>query len=127
MVKRGLIAWDKFEIPPEVFERRVARVRHVLAERQLPALIVYSELWRSNQARFFANCMPYFNRALLIIPHDTRPILLCGLSPRVYGWIRSVTTIEDVRPAGNFSRTLSQLATERGWRRIGFLDFEQFP
>jgi hypothetical protein len=126
-VKRGLITWDKFEIPAEVFERRVARVRRVLAERQLPALIVYSELWRSNQARFFANYMPYFNRALLIIPHDSRPILLCGLSPRVYGWIRSVTTIEDVRPAGNFAKPLLELAAERQWQRIGGLDFEQFP
>jgi len=126
-VKRGLITWDKSEIPPEVFERRVARVRRVLAERQLPALVLYSELWRSNQARFFSNYMPYFNRALLVIPHDTPPILLCGLSPRVYGWIRSVTTLEDIRPAGNFAKPLFELAAERQWTRIGALDFDRFP
>jgi hypothetical protein len=52
-MKRGLITWDKLEIPPDVFRRRVELVRRVLAERDLPALVVYSELWRSNQARFF--------------------------------------------------------------------------
>src|SRR5206468_9577011 len=70
---------------------------------------------------------PYFNRALLIIPRDMPPTLLYGLSPRVYGWIRSVTTIEDVRPAANFSKPLFDLAAEREWASIGFLDFGQFP
>jgi hypothetical protein len=126
-VKRGLITWDKTEIPPAVFEQRVERVRSVLAERDLSALVVYSELWRSNQARFFSNYMPYFNRALLIIPPELPLTLLCGLSPRVYGWIRSVTTIEDVRPAGNFAKPLFEIAAERGWTRIGALDLDQFP
>jgi len=126
-MKRGLITWDKAEIPPEVFERRIDRVRRVLAERELEALIVYSELWRSNQARFFSNFMPYFNRALLVIPREMPATLLCGLSPRVYGWIRAVTTIEDVRPAGNFAKPLFEIAAERKWTRIGVLDLEQIP
>ena len=126
-MKRGLIIWDKSEIPPDVFERRLNQVRRVLSQRDLPALLVYSELWRSNQARFFSNYMPYFNRALLIISRDMPMTLLCALSPRVHGWIRSVTPIEDVRPAGNFAKPLFELATARNWARIGALDFEQFP
>jgi hypothetical protein len=126
-MKRGLITWDKEEIPPKVFERRLEKVRRVLDEQRLPALAVYSDLWRSNQARFFSNFSPYFNRALLIIPVDQPPVLLCGLSPRVYGWIRSVTIIEDVRPAPNFAKALLQLAGERNWTRLGMLDFDQFP
>ena len=126
-MKRGLITWDKTELPPEVFEKRIQRVRSVLAARNLAALLVYSELWRSNQARFFSNYMPYFNRALLVIPQDLPPTLLCGLSPRVYGWIRSVTTIEDVRPAGNFAKPIADMAAERKWTRLGALDFPQFP
>jgi hypothetical protein len=126
-MKRGLITWDKSEIPPEVFERRVDNVRGVLAERELPALVVYCDLWRSNQARFFSNFMPYFNRALLIIPRRLPATLLCGLSPRVYGWIRSVTAIEDVRPAGNFAQPLFEIAADRGWPRIGVLDLEKVP
>jgi len=126
-MKRGLITWDKAELAPAAFERRFERVRSVLIERELPALVVYSELWRSNQGRFFSNYMPYFNRALLVLPLEQAPTLLCGLSPRVYGWIRSVTTIDDVRPAGNFARPLFQLASERGWTRLGMLDAEALP
>src|SRR5262249_15609177 len=80
-----------------------------------------------NHARFLSNFMPYFNRALLVIPRDTPPILLCGLSSRVYGWIRSVTTIQDIRPAGNFAKTLFDLAAERNWARLGALDLDRFP
>jgi len=126
-MKRGLITWDKGELPPEVFAQRLQLVRAFLSEHRLPALVVYSELWRSNPARFFSNFMPYFNRALLVLPLEGTSTLLCGLSPRVYPWIRSVTTIEDVRPAGNFVQPLMQLAAERHWERIGFLDFGQFP
>ena len=115
------------EIPPEVFEQRLAGIRRIMAEKNVPAAVVYSELWRSNPARYFSNYMPYFNRALLIIPSDLPVTLLCGLSPRVYGWIRSVTTIEDVRPAGNFAKPLQEIAVENGWTRIGILDFPQFP
>jgi len=126
-LKRGLITWDKNEIRPEVFDLRLQSVRSEMSKKDISAIVVYSELWRSNQARFLTNFMPYFNRAFLIIPFDQPITLLCGLSPRVYGWIRSVTTIEDVRPAGNFARTLAQLASERGWPRVGLLDFDQFP
>src|SRR3954469_17534560 len=115
------------EIPPVVFEQRLAGIRRIMAESNVPAVVVYSELWRSNPARYFSNYMPYFNRALLIIPAEQPMTLLCGLSPRVYGWIRSVTTIEDVRPAGNFARPLFDLASERGWKKIAFVDFSQFP
>jgi hypothetical protein len=105
----------------------VQLVRAFLSEHHLPALVIFSELWRSNPGRFFSNFMPYFNRALLVLPMEGTPTLLCGLSPRVYPWIRSVTTIEDVKPAGNFVHPLMQLAAERHWERIGFLDFGQFP
>ena len=126
-MKRGLIAWNKQEMSPAVFNDRVRRVRELLLELGLPALVVYSELWRSNSARFLSNYMPYFNRALLILPAEGAPTLFCGLSPRVYGWIRSVTTIDDVKPAGNFARPLAQLVAERGWDRLGCLELEKFP
>jgi len=126
-MKRGLITWDSSEIPPAVFNGRLDGVRRALKERDLPALVIYSDMWRSNQARFFSNFMPYFNRALLIISRDTPPVLLCGLSPRVYGWIRSVTIIQDIRPARNFAEPLFDIAGERNWLRIGALDLDRFP
>jgi hypothetical protein len=126
-MKRGLIAWDKEQLPPAVFETRLARARAALAERDLPALLVYSDVWRSNQARFLTNFMPYWNRSLVVIPREGAPVLLCALSPRVYPWIKSVTVFEDIRPASKLMQTLDQLCAERGWSRLGVLDLPKLP
>jgi hypothetical protein len=122
-MKRGWITWDKTELPPSAFDARLAVVRKYLAEKDLPALVVYTDVWRSNQGRYLANFMPYWNRALLVIPRDSPPVLLCGLSPRVYPWIRSVTILEDIRPNMN----LRKLCEENGWARVGVLDLPLLP
>jgi len=120
-MKRGLITWDKAELPPSLFETRLAKARNALAERKLPALLVYSDVWRSTEGRHLTNFMPYWNRSLIVIPRDSGPILLCGLSPRVYPWIKSVTIFEEIRPASKLVPTLLQLCEERRWTSLGVL------
>lgn len=126
-MKRGLIRWDREQLPPSALERRLQRVRAELVRRNLPALVVYSDVWRSNQARFLTNFMPYWNRSLVVIPREPPPVLLCALSPRVYPWIRSVTGFEEIRPAGKLVEALAQLCTEREWNKLGVLDLPLLP
>jgi hypothetical protein len=126
-MKRGLIEWDRTQLPPAVLDSRLARVRAALAAQNLPALLVYTDVWRSNQARFLTNFMPYWNRSLVVIPVDSPPVLLCALSPRVYPWIKSVTILENIRPASKLMQTLDQLCAERQWRRLGVLDLPMLP
>lgn len=123
-MKRGLIAR---EIPREVFEARLGRVRKELDARKLPALLVYSDVWRSNQGRFLTNFMPYWNRSLIVIPREGAPVLLCALSPRVYPWIKSVTVFDDIRPAPKLMAKLEELCVEKGWYKLGVLDLMTLP
>ena len=126
-MKRGLITWDKTELPPPVFEARLGKARRVLAGLDLPALLVYSDVWRSNEGRHLTNYMPYWNRSLIVIGRDQPPVLLCGLSPRVYPWIKTVTVFEEIRPASKLVPTLLQLCAERGWTRLAVLDLPRLP
>ena len=126
-MKRGLIAWDRSELPPSVFETRLAKAPAALAAHDLPALLVYSDVWRSTEGRHLTNFMPYWNRSLIVIPREGGPILLCGLSPRVYPWIKSVTVFEEIRPASKLVPTLLQLCSERGWTKLGVLDLPRLP
>jgi hypothetical protein len=131
-MKRGLITWHKDELPPEAFETRLAAARKVLSERDLPALIVYSDVFRSNHGRYFSNFMPYWNRALLVIPRaaesgQDKPVLFCALSPRVYPWIKSVTIIEEIKPSPNLPARVFEMAAEKAWKKIGVLDLEGLP
>ena len=126
-MKRGLIAWDKSELPPRAFETRLKRARERLAELDLPALAVYSDLWRSNYGRFYSNLMLYFNRAILLIPRHEQLLVLCGLSPRVYPWIKSVTVLQEIVPSPDLSAKLVEVCSQRNWRRIGMIDPKGLP
>lgn len=130
-MKRGWIHWDESELPRAAFDARLDGLRRHLAERGLPAVAIYVDVWRSNRVRHFSNFMPYWNRALLLVPNnaagDAPPILLCSLSPRVYPWIRSVTILEDIRPSPNLGQQLLAVAKERSWERLGVLDLERLP
>jgi hypothetical protein len=126
-MKRGWITWDKAVVPPAAFEARLDVARAHLAAHDLAALAVYSDVWKSNQGRYFSNFMPYWNRALIVIPRDGAPVLLCALSPRVYPWIKSVTIFEEIKPSPNLAQQLLAMCGEKGWKRIGVLDLPQLP
>jgi len=126
-MKRGWITWDRTELPREAFETRLASARKHLGERDLPLLVVYTDIWKSNQGRHFSNYMPYWNRALLLIPREESPVLLCALSPRVYPWIKSVTVLNDIRPSPNPAQGLLEICSEKGWEKIGVLGLGQVP
>jgi hypothetical protein len=126
-MKRGWITRDLAELPAAVFEARLDAVRKHLLAADLPAMMVYTDVWRSNQGRYFSNFMPYWNRALLVIPREGAPVLLCGLSPRVYPWIRSVTILDEIRPSASIPQQLEKMCAEKGWSRLGFLDLPQVP
>jgi hypothetical protein len=126
-VKRGWIAWDETELPRAVFDARLDTLRKVLAQHDLPAVVIYTDVWRSNRARYFSNFMPYWNRALLAVPREGPPTLLSTLSPRVYPWIRSVSVLEEIRPSPNLAQQALQLAAEKGWQRLGVLELERLP
>jgi len=126
-MKRGLITWDQAELPRSVFDMRLAKARAATAAAGVPALLVYTDIWRANQGRFLTNFMPYWNRSLAVIPADGDPVLLCGLSPRVYPWIKSVTLFEEIRPASKLVFTLLKLCEEHQWKALGVLDLTRVP
>jgi hypothetical protein len=126
-MKRGLISWDKEELPVAAFETRLAALYQICADFDVPALVAYSDVCRSNDVRYISNYMPYWNRALTVIPRGERPILLCALSPRVYPWIKTVTMHEVILPSPSLPAQLLKLCAEKGWNKVGMLDHAGLP
>jgi hypothetical protein len=126
-MKRGLVSWDKNELPPEELAARLAAVHAVARNKSVDAVVVYSDVWRSNDARYLSNYMPYWNRAFVVVPEGEKPILLCALSPRVYPWIKTVTVHETIIASPSPPATLFKLCAERGWRRVGVCDLDGLP
>jgi Xaa-Pro aminopeptidase len=126
-MKRGLVSWERNELPPEELATRLASVHTIARNKDVNALVLYSDVWRSNDARYVSNYMPYWNRAFVVVPRDEKPILLCSLSPRVYPWIKTVTVHETIIASASPPATLFQLCVERGWTRIGVCDLDGLP
>ncbi len=126
-MKRGLISWDRAELPPAVFDARLSALDRLCADFEVSALVAYSDVCRSSDVRYISNYMPYWNRALAVVPRGEKPILLCALSPRVYPWIKSVTVHETILPSPGLIGQLGKLCAERGWTRIGVLDHPGLP
>jgi len=126
-MKRGFIGWDPRQLPRAALEARLEELQRTLAGLGVHALVAFSDVWRSNDVRYLSNYMPYWNRALTVIPRGEKPILLCALSPRVYPWIRSVTLHETILPSPQLIAQLVRLCAERGWSRVGVLDQEGLP
>ena len=126
-MKRGLISWDRAELPTAAFDARLSAIYRLCADFDVPALVAYSDVCRSNDVRYISNYMPYWNRALAVVPRGEKPILLCALSPRVYPWIRSVTVHETILPSPSLPAQLVKLCGERNWSKLGMLDQEGLP
>lgn len=126
-MKRGFIGWDLQQLPRAVLEARLLELQRLIAACGVQAMAAFSDVWRSNDVRYISNYMPYWNRALAVIPPEGKPVLLCALSPRVYPWIRSVTIHETIVPSPNLVLRLLELCAERGWTRIGMLDHAGLP
>jgi Xaa-Pro aminopeptidase len=126
-MKRGLVSWEKNELPPDELAARLAVVHAVARNKSLDAVVVYSDVWRSNDARYLSNYMPYWNRAFIVTPREEKPILLCALSPRVYPWIKTVTVHETIIASPSPPATLFKLCDERGWKRVGVCDLDGLP
>lgn len=128
-MKRSLIAWDENELPRATLSRRVALAREAAAaiDGPLDAFVVYADLSRANPARALANFIPYWGASLLAIPTAGGTVLLCGNSPRVYPWLRTVTFVDELRPSKDLGAALVSLADERAWKRVGVVDLSRLP
>jgi hypothetical protein len=126
-MKRGLISWDKAQLPQTAFDARLGVINQQCEEFNVPAIAAYSDVWRANDVRYISNFMPYWNRALTVVPRGEKPILLCSLSPRVYPWIKSVTIHEVIVASPSLPVQIGKLCGERGWNRLGMLDAAGLP
>ncbi len=127
-MKRGLISWDRAELPAVAFDARLGALYKLCADFDVPALVAYSDVCRSNDVRYISNYMPYWNRA----PHGRSPwrearFCCARSSPRVYPWIKSVTVHETILPSPNLPAQLLKVCTEKGWSKVGMLDHAGLP
>ncbi|MBI3076452.1 MAG: hypothetical protein HYY85_05590 [Deltaproteobacteria bacterium] len=74
-MKRGLVEWDRQELPEGAFAARLAACRAGMCEERLDALLVYTDVWRAGHVRFLSHYLPYWSSGLLVLPLEGEPLL----------------------------------------------------
>jgi Xaa-Pro aminopeptidase len=123
-MRRGLIAWSKTELPESVFEARLQRVRAAMAEKQLDALVLYTNNTRSAAVSWLTAFVPYWAEGLLVVPRAGDPLLAMAFSNRVVGWGKSVSRVARFEGIPRVGRGAGKYLTECGATAVGVADFD---
>lgn len=128
-MKRGLIEWDRAQLPGAEFQERLNQAQRAMGASDLDYLLIYADVDQAGAARFFTNYVPYWGNALLIIPAAGAPVLVTSLSKRVHQWIKEVSLLTDVRSSPDLARAAGNVITEQGVTRgaIGLAEAGAIP
>jgi Xaa-Pro aminopeptidase len=123
-MRRGLIAWSKVELPESVFDARLQRVRAAMAEKQLDALVLYTNNTRSAAVSWLTAFVPYWAEGLLVVPSKGDPLLVMAFSNRVVGWGKSVSRVARFEGIPRVGSGAGKYLTECGAKMVGVADFD---
>ena len=95
-MRRGLMEWDPHELPVDVLDARIARLRAEMKRAGLDAFIIYTNLVRPSAVAHLTGFTPYWSEGLLLVPMTGRLVFATALSNRVADWIRSTNPVSEV-------------------------------
>ena len=128
-MRRGLLSWDKEEVPAAKLEARVARCQRAISDTGLGCLLVYTNFPRPAAVSWLTNFVPYWSQAVLLVFPDGMPVLVASLTPRVGLWIASVSHLGDITHTPDTGGAAAKLIAERcpDGRRVGVVELDGLP
>lgn len=87
-------------IPKSEFMERIEKIRKMMADRDLDALLVYGDEYRKENLRYVSNYWPIFERGALLITSKGEPVLLCA--PEGEQMAREMSVWQDLRLIPDF-------------------------
>ena len=127
-MRRGLMEWNPQELPLEVLDARIARLRVRMKSAGLDAFIIYTNLVRPSAVTYLTGFTPYWSEGLLLVPMTGRLAFATALSNRVADWIRSTNPVSDVISTPRPGVLLGErLAKDDSVKRVGILELDALP
>ena len=90
----------KISIPKSEFCERTDRIRMMMAQRGLDAILVYGDEYRKENLRYVSNYWPIFERGACVIGKEGEPVVLCA--PEGEQVAHEMSVWEDVRLLPDF-------------------------
>jgi len=127
-MKRGLMEWNKLELPEEELAGRVAAVRAKMAQGGMDAILAYGDNYQAGDLSYLSNFSPYWFDGMLVLTRES-DVLLTTLSARVHSWIKGLSPVSEVRSTKSLGREAAEWLKERNVERgrIGVTRLGRLP
>ena len=126
-MRRGLMAWDKDELPRGTLVERIAGLRAMMQRDGLDAFICYTNLVQPSAVTYLTGFTPYWSDALLLVPQSGAPVFATALSKRVASWIASTNPLSEIVNTPKPGAAVGRRLTADGCRRVGVLELDRLP
>jgi hypothetical protein len=126
-MRRGLMGWDKAELPQATLDARVARLQEAMRRDGLDAYLLYSNLVRPSAVQWLTGFTPYWIESILMVGRVGAPVLATALSKRVADWIRTTASLGEIVNTPKPATAIAQRLAAAGCRRVGVLELDALP
>lgn len=123
-MRRGLIAWSKTELPEDIFEDRLRRLRAAMAGKKLDAIVLYTNNTRAAAVSWLTAFVPYWAEGLLVVPLEGDPLLTMAFSNRVVGWGKGVSCVARFEGTPRVGLAAGKHLTDARARTVGVVDLD---
>jgi len=124
-MRRGLLSWDEAEVPADVLDARVEKLRAAMVVAGMDALLLYNNFPRPAAVSWLTHFIPYWSQGVLVLPATGAPEYFVSLSKRVAGWIDETSHMGDIVSTPRLGVDLAKRLA--GARRVGVLELNRLP
>ncbi|MCL5959095.1 MAG: aminopeptidase P family N-terminal domain-containing protein [Chloroflexi bacterium] len=127
-MKRGLMEWNRTEVPEEELANRLDAVRRGMARDNLDAILALGDSYETGDLNYLTNFSPYWFNAMLVLAQSSDS-LVTTLNARVHGWIKEVSRAGELKASKNLGRDAAAVLAEKGIepKRIGVTRLDRLP
>jgi hypothetical protein len=127
-MRRGLMGWNKDELPVAALEARLTRLRTGMDAAGMDAFIVYTNNVRPAAVTWITGFTPYWSDALLLVQQTGAPAFATALSKRVSEWIRTTDPVSEIVNTPKPGEKIGErLKNDPLIRRVGVLEYDSLP
>jgi len=128
-MKRGLIQWNKKEVPMEEFESRIEKTKSLMESQGVDILAIYGDACQSNNLSYLTNFFPYADTGIFVLPMNKTPKIFTTHAYRNMPWFNTITWVQDIVCTDDIgTESAMYLKTfDLTGKKIGILNTCSFP
>jgi len=126
-MRRGLLSWSHDEVAPELLTEARARLGAALSAAGFDAMLIYTDFTRPAAVSRLTHFIPYWGQSVLLVLPDGAVTLVTNLSNRVAGWMRSVSSLEEIACGPAIGATVAEKLPSGGSGQVAVVDLARFP